>query len=109
MATMSVVTSVMVDGKDLSEVLKSLQDQLDTQKQESDKLEARYHPPHTLTPPRLREQPEPQKLTCTPLGDMYSFWGSSLGYTRLSPTRVHASVTLHLPRPPQPTIQLTRA
>jgi hypothetical protein len=37
----SVVTSVSVDGKDLAEVLKGLQEQLDTQKQLSEKLEAR--------------------------------------------------------------------
>lgn len=38
---MSVVTTVSVDGKDLAEVLKGLQEQLDTQKQLSEKLEAR--------------------------------------------------------------------
>lgn len=41
MAAVSVVTTVSVDGKDLAEVLKGLQEQLDTQKQLSEKLEAR--------------------------------------------------------------------
>jgi len=41
MAAVSVVTTVSVDGKDLAELLKGLQEQLDTQKQLSEKLEAR--------------------------------------------------------------------
>ena len=57
MAAVSVVTTVSVDGKDLAELLKGLQEQLDTQKQLSEKLEARcvrIHFLQSLPAPLLR-------------------------------------------------------